>query len=193
MRRAQLGTFERGLYQARSENTVISSDISGAVAGSPGTLPTQWFDGANNAGSLARASIALSTQLGRPAIDITVSGTPANYGNYYLLFRPLLPAVLGQYFAQGAVVSLVGGSLSNVINFYLSFDEATSGGGYITSSTGISFMPTAAPQVYTANDAVSDASTGQVYMSMGFVYSPSPIDLTMRISQPLMVPGRIGY
>lgn len=194
MRRAQFGTFARGLALARGENTVTSPDASGAVAGSPGTLPTQWFDGANNAGTLARASVALSTQLGRPAVDIRVTGTPAGAGNYYVVFRPLLPAVLGQWFSQGAVVALTSGSLTNVAYFYVGFDEATSGGSYVTSSPGTQFNPTSSPYVAVSSAPVSSASTGQVYMSLGFVYNAAAaIDLTMRVSQPLMVPGRFGY
>lgn len=194
MRRAQFPAAARSLSRVRGDNTILTADMSGAAAGSPGTLPTSWFDGANNAGTIARASVALSTQLGRPAIDVRVSGTPAGFGNYYIVIQPTVPAGVGQYFTNGVVVSLVGGSLTNISNFYTSFDEATSGNAYLTSSNGVNFTPTSTPQLVRCTDITVSGTIAKVYMTIGFVY-PAAVatDVTFRISQPLFTPGRYGY
>lgn len=194
MRRALVSPRAESLSRFRGENLNRSASMAGAAAGAPGTLPPNWIDGANNGGTVARASVALATQLGRPAVDIRVTGTPASGGNYYVVTEPVMASQVGVVWSQAIVVSLVGGSLTNIAYVYVGFDELDAGNAYLGSSSGASIVPTANPQVIRATWPVANATAAKVYPAFGFVYNAAAaIDLTLRVSQPLFATGPVGY
>lgn len=196
MRRpALVAATAESLYRVRGNNLVSNSTWSGAAVGSPGTLPTGMSDGFNNGGTMARSVIAItSTQLGRPAIDIRIAGTPTASSNWYMAIQTSIPAQISTVFSCGIVVSVVGGTTTNINNVYIGFDEVTSGNAYITSSPGGAVFPTSRPALITATNPVVSATAAKVQITTGIVWAASAAtDITIRFSSPLFVSGPMGY
>ena len=68
-------------------NAIRNSSASGAVAGTPGTLPTNWNVFTNVTG-LTRHIVGTGTDDGITYIEVKLSGTPSGSGIYQFQFEP---------------------------------------------------------------------------------------------------------
>ncbi len=170
--------------QPASTNKVRNNRMAGAVAGSPGTLPTNWV-----LGSLSGVSteiLGAGVQDGLPYIDIRYSGTPSATSNVTILFDASTHAVAatGQTWAASAFVSLLAGSLANVTQIHVSVDERSSAGTYLSNS-GTAFVPTGTLQRYTKAHTLIQATAGRVTGSLRVdLTNGLAVDFTLRIAAP---------
>ncbi len=177
------------LYESQSTNYIKNSTMQGAVAGTPGTLPTNWST--YSAGSsLTREVVGVGTEYGMPYIDLRLYGTPVASNGYQLFFEPTsgITGVQGETFTLSVFVRYVAGSLSNVTPIRLSIDEYDSTSGYEAGGNAIVTIPEdmpSSPLYYTRplSDVDTDRVRGVVQVS---TTTGQAVDVTLRFYQPQM-------
>ena len=98
-----------------STNSVANSTGTGAVAGTPGTLPTAWNLGGVASG-IALNVIGTGTEYGLPYTDLQWVGTATGTSGYGVFFTAAnsVSATSGQTWTSSLGYRVVGGSLANV-------------------------------------------------------------------------------
>ena len=179
------------LLEGARTNSIRNNTMVGAVAGTPGTMPTNWstFTGVTG---LTRTIVGTGTENGISYIDIQISGTPGSSGSYSIIFESAtaMAALTGQFWNFSTYIKLAGGALTNVGTPGLSAQENTSGGSFVAGGTSVvSFTPTSsglATQRYSGNRTLSGGGTVaavQDYLTFG-VTSGQAINVTLRIGLP---------
>lgn len=181
----------RGLLveEART-NSIRNNTMAGAVAGSPGTLPTNW---SSSSTGLTRTVVGTGTSNGIAYVDIRFNGvTAATFGSLYFESSTGITASSGQVWTASAYISVVGGSTTNITNLRYAVDENTGAGAYLATQTGSSLLAsvTAPLSRYSSTFTLANASTGAVtpYISMSWA-SGAAIDITLRVGLPQMEQG----
>jgi len=108
-----IGASRGLLMEGQRTNAITNPRCVGAVAGTPGTMPTNW--GTSIAGGLTRSVVGSGTENGIDYVDIRVFGTTSNAGLFLNLgfdSTPNAPALtVGQNLAMSVYCALVGGSM----------------------------------------------------------------------------------
>jgi hypothetical protein len=176
------------LIEEARTNSIRNSQAGGAVAGSPGTVPTNWVAAATSNG-LSREIVATGTVNGLAYIDIKWSGTTtANSGTQVHSESPTqVPATAGDTWTTSAYVQLVGGTLSGVTfaiqNWY--HDNA----GVFIGFNQTSFTPTSSLLRVSHAGAVVATAT-RIRNTLQFFYgSGQAVDFTLRIAAPQLEQG----
>ena len=174
------------LLEPQRTNSLRNSSMVGAVAGSPGTLPTNWT-GAN--AGLTQTIVEVGTELGLPYVDIRLNGTAS--GAIFNLFTEGPTQVVasnGQTWTNALYMKTV--AAPNPYNSILNnFTERTSTGIFLTGGqqamtltstlTRFSFTRT------NTNAATERINAGyQGTLTIGATY-----DFTIRIAAPQMELG----
>jgi hypothetical protein len=179
------------LVEEQRTNSIRNNTMVGAVAGTPGTLPTNWS--ASLAGGLSREVLSIGQANGINYIDLRVFGTTTNANlALNLTFEPVSGAASasGQAWAESVYLSIVGGSLSGVANtrLYLSSTNGTSELAYYNlgdmalTSALTRFSGTASPA--TAGMTAVRPMLWVQHSGIG-----SAIDITLRIGLPQLEQG----
>lgn len=169
----------RGLLveEART-NSVRNGAATGAVAGTPGTSPTNWVISAP--AGITQQIIGTGTESGIPYVEFRYSGTATGS----LVIRPegesFIVASSGQAWTGSVFVRLVSGSFANctVDN---NIRQGTAAGTLVASNSS-AITPTSAAlgrQSYT-NTATMQATTERVVNRLIFVLTGA-VDFTVRI------------
>jgi hypothetical protein len=168
---------------ARVINHLRNSIMTGAVAGSPGTLPTNWSVALTNGTGLTQ-TLATGTASGVPYLDVRYSGTPSAAGVANIRFETAtqVAAILGQQWAISALIAIQAGSMTNAFTD-LAMDENTAAGAFVAFGTQ-AFVPSAVARVsYTRT--LNGNTTGAVRPMLRFGWTNAgPIDMTLRLSSP---------
>jgi len=159
----------------------------GAVAGSPGTLPTNWlYDG----GTLAYSVTGVGVENGLAYTDIRVNGT-ANSNRVRIIFEggSIIAASNGQTWSLSPYVRVTNAT-SPPLNYNLQVFENTSAGAFVTAGSA-AFTPTANLTRYNFVRTLSGGATVgaiqpmiQISLTVGATY-----DFTIRIAAPQMELG----
>jgi hypothetical protein len=164
----------------------------GAVAGTPGTLPTNWLF-ASAAGGLTREIVGVGSESGISYIDIRYFGTTTNAVG--CLIAPGNGAALtGQTWAGSTYWKLVGGSSAGVSSFNIGLIEETSGGVFVTGAFYNQTAPTSAPLI-TQRPAASRTLSGGATVALLrhtiqiVIPTATAIDFTLRIGLPQLEQG----
>lgn len=182
----------RGLLieEART-NSIRNNTMQGAVAGTPGTLPTNWTGNATVDG-LSREVVGTGTENGINYIDVRFSGTSGAAGNSTLLTfesQTQVVAANGQTWTNSAYLKLAAGTLTNVSLFSLGIRYNNSGGSILTAQN-VTLTPTATLTRYTNTLAATDATTAFVNGSLVANFTDSSaVDFTVRIGLPQLEQG----
>lgn len=184
------------LIEEQRTNSIRNNTMQGAVAGTPGTLPTNW-DGIGNAQGLTRTILGVGTESGVTYIDIRWQGTLTSTlsGTIFAVAEPTTGVVAanGQTWTGTWFVRLVGGSLTNLSNLNCQITERTAAGVFIvSSSTPIS--PTDAAliqQRYAITRTLSGGVTTERITSeiRANAASGVTLDFTLRIGMPQLEQG----
>lgn len=185
--------FTSPVGRVSNTNGIRNTTATGAISGTPGTLPTNWTTG------YADSSFGISVQVtaNSGSIDWRVFGTATAgaSGQTQIGFEQInhIAASLGQYWTFGANISLVGGSYTNVSDTYLSYNEYSSGGSYLATDGFIAFAATnLATQNYWTTTQTVNSSVAFVDGNLSIQYTVGqPIDITLRLSLPSMDNGTI--
>lgn len=174
-------------------NQIRNNTGQGAVAGTPGTLPTNWLYEGSGLGTLTQQVVGVGTEGGISYIDLRISGTssvaglPISYES-----RTAVPAALGQTWNQSAYLAVVGGSVTNIQSILLRHTGRNSTGTAVDIVQGEDLKPSltgsllrfSSPATFT----VATVAFNQPNLTLNFTAGVA-IDITLRIGMPQLVQG----
>jgi hypothetical protein len=177
------------LIEEQRTNSIRNSTMVGAVAGTPGTLPTNWSVFTSLTG-LTRQVVGTGTEAGVSYIDVRLSGTPSAAGNYFLQFdtNTAVAALNGQTWTSSLFNKLASGSLSGVTEIRLATSQRDGSGNDLGSAYNV-FAPSATMTRSTHTLTNSSASTAFELTYVQFVLSGAAIDFTIRLGLPQLEQG----
>jgi len=166
----------------QSTNTIRNPRCEGAVAGTPGTMPTHW---ASSTGvGITRELVGTGTENGIPYIDYRFTGTGAVVSDTQFEQAIFIGALSGQTWTHSSCFKIVSGSLTNVTVTQI-LGEYTAAGAFLAASTQ-NITPTGAAlggQRFSLSRALNNASTAYTTAAVR-VQSTGAIDITLRIGGP---------
>jgi hypothetical protein len=179
------------LVEEQRTNSIRNNTMVGAVAGTPGTIPTNWFAQSSAAG-ITFAVASVGTESGIAYVDIQVSGTPVADGTSQISFEEnaQIAALSGQTWTGSVYCSLAAGTLPG--SAVLRVIERSIGGSFLASSV-TSFAPTNAAldtQRAIHTRALSNALTAFTNARIDVSYfSGVAVNFTLRIGLPQLELG----
>ena len=180
------------LIEESRTNSIRNNTMQGAVAGTPGTLPTNWTILGSGLGTLTQQVVGTGTTNGVNYIDYRVSGTTSTTG-FTLSFEQTaqIVAVNGQTWASSAWASLIGGSTTNINALNLTIDGRTAAGTFVGVVNGLSLLGvTPTLTRYTSTGTIANASIERVVLGVTYAFNSGvAIDITLRIGLPQLELG----
>jgi len=177
-------------------NRIRNNSMVGAVAGTPGTLPTNWLVTTRG---LTQTIVGTGTLNGVNYIDIRMNGTTTQVGAVEIRsdgIASITGISASQSWAQSAWIAIVGGSTSNITNARLIFNEYSAGPTYLRTATNASnILSQGASFVRVGGAITTGASTtiGEQMLLLDTAGSGVAIDITLRIGLPqLEQSGTVG-
>jgi hypothetical protein len=180
-----LSSCGRLLLEPQRTNSIRNSSMVAAVAGSPGTLPTNW-DNASMAG-LTRTVVGSGSENGLQYIDLRYNGT-ANATTVTIWFETTtqIAAVTGQTWTNSAYVKLISGTANG---FQLTSREQDAAGATLRTGSQ-SITPTSTLQRFTYTRTNDGTGTAFVRPSIWVTFTVgATYDFTIRIAAPQMELG----
>jgi hypothetical protein len=180
------------LIEEARTNSIRNNTMVGAVAGTPGTLPTNW---AESLSGLTREVVGTGTTNGITWIDIKLSGTTSGTGAT-LQFESItqITAATSQTWAGSIYALQVSGSQTNITNIQNRIFERTSAGVFL-ASTDVAIQSSIASGTLVNNRfsvirTLSDATAARVTSGITLNFSSGvAIDVTLRIGLPQLELG----
>jgi hypothetical protein len=181
------------LIEEPRTNSIRNNTMVGAVAGTPGTLPTNWYTFTVLTG-LTRQIVGTGTENGITYIDIRLSGTPSAAGSFSISpdLTNVTAAASGQTWISSYYLKLAAGSLTGVSSTAVSVEEYNSGGSFLTGTFTATAALTGAAlptQRYSATRTLNQATTAFVTTTTIVNLSGAAIDITLRIGLPQLEQG----
>jgi len=178
----------RGLLieEART-NSIRNNTMQGAVAGTPGTAPTNW--GYYNPLTLSTQVVGTGVSNGITYVDIRVFGTAAssNVLSVNLDSSVFISASIGQTWTSSVWTALVGGTTTNVSNVQIKSSERDATNELGATATNLPLTGTlvrsSATRTFTA------AATIYALPYIAFNVTAGAIDITLRIGLPQLEQG----
>jgi hypothetical protein len=178
-----------GLFQeASSTNQIRNPRCEGAVAGTPGTAPTNVFVNANGTTS---SIVGSGYENGWPYFDLRLSGTPTGNPQVRLEGAGVIAAASGQTWTESIGSRVVSGSLTNVTGVSLLLIEQTGAGGFVESKSSATFEVDSSHRRFFFTATLDGGATvGAIRPSFNVVWAGSgAIDITLRIYAPQLEQG----
>jgi hypothetical protein len=176
----------------RTGNFIRNSAAAGAVVGTPGTLPTNWWQ--NNNTGFAASVAATGIDSGMDYIDLLFSGTSPSNGsqiNINLEAVGVIAAASGQTWVGSVFWKLSGGSTTNVSAFNLGL-LGVSAGSVVEAFYNATTFPGASWQRLIATGTLANATTTSIYSGLAVTMSAGPINFTLRLAWPQLERGSIA-
>ena len=177
------------LVEDARTNSLRNNTMVGAVAGTPGTVPTNWGDVPTSNG-LNRQIVGIGTQNGITYIDIRYSGTTTATSTTVTQPEPSSATVAanGQAWTASSWLALVGGSTSGLTVIQRVTGRSSVGGFLENTDTTVALSSTLTR--YVASITMANASTLRVSSDIVLSYSSgAAIDITLRIGLPQLEQG----
>lgn len=181
------------LIEEQRTNTIRNSTMQGAVAGTPGTLPTNWSQ-SNNTG-LAANVVGTGTENGINYIDLRINGTSTGTGqtNVFLDTATGIAALTAQVWSFSPYLKVQAGSLANITSINLVLQENTSGGVAVTAGSQAVSVPTTALSSYRPTYTRTLSGGGTVAALRPYIQfninTGLAVDITLRIGLPQLEQG----
>jgi len=180
------------LVEEARTNSIRNNTGVGAVAGTPGTNPINWFAYASAGTGVSTSIIGTGTDNGVNYVDIRFNGTPSASAVWSVITESagIIPAATGQTWTYSAWIKIASGSASNVSNPVFFFDE-TVGSTFVTgASISTSFLTSTLNRYLATHTLTGGATVNRVNAGIRFgVTSGQPIDITLRIGLPQLEQG----
>jgi hypothetical protein len=177
------------LVEEARTNGIRNNAMTGAVPGTPGTLPTNWTTGMP-AGGLTQTIVGTGVENGIDYIDIRLFGTPSSTFNvqFHHESNATVVAAPGQVWTHSAFLTLQAGSLASTAGLRLQIWFLNAAHGvteqYPTAALNIgSGALGLARQVLSATPVVGTTANADGGMIVG-VTNGVPVDFTLRIGWP---------
>lgn len=182
------------LVEEQRTNSIRNNTMVGAVAGTPGTLPTNWLQQAIDAG-LTSQVVGSGSLNGINYVDIRISGTASSTTGWSMAFdqTTAIPATSGQSWTGSIYLALAGGSLSGTSSPTLRVIERSTAGSYVTE-TGLNWSSVGQALNASSRFSITRPSMGTTtgYVQLGiyfFSVASAAIDITLRIGLPQLEQG----
>jgi hypothetical protein len=170
------------LVEEGSTNHIRNPRAEGAVAGAPGTLPTNWTF---SMPGITHEVVGSGVANGKPYIDLKFAGTPTGDGFLYYESSTVVSAASGQTWTLAVDMSVVDGDLSNMDGIRIVLTERTSVGGNNGQNSSVEKLPDALPRRFYHTATLSNGTTAHVQPMMELEWTGSGnIDFTLRLSVP---------
>jgi len=180
------------LIEESRTNSIRNNTMVGAVAGTPGTLPTNWLIVGAGLGTLTQQIVGTGTSAGITYIDVKISGTTSttSFGLQFDAFTQIA-ALSGQTWTGSFWVSRVAGANTNISSVNIRVHERDVGGVSLGNTT-VDFLSTLST-TFTRNTAtrtMANASTAFVTSDILVAFASGvAIDITLRIGLPQLELG----
>jgi hypothetical protein len=186
------------LIEEQRTNSIRNNTMQGAVAGTPGTAPTNWA-GATTVSGLVREIVGVGVENGIDYIDVKFSGTTTAATNGAQLISPAgfvnaASASVGQTWTQSVFVYLISGSFTNITQIAFDVVEINSVGSSLAAGGSFTILPnTTGPlkdRRLAGTRTLSNATVSFVGQRL-VLTAPSgvAIDITLRIGLPQLELG----
>lgn len=180
------------LIEEARTNSIRNNTMQGAVAGTPGTLPTTWTTQLNG---LTQTVVGTGTVNGISYIDIRFNGTTTSLGT--LQVKPdgnasgTITATASQAWAMSSWVSIVGGSTANTTAQRLICNEYSAGPTYLRTGVAVTnILAGGATFTRVSGSFTTGASTTILEPIIGLDHASGvAIDITLRIGLPQLELG----
>jgi hypothetical protein len=179
------------LVEEQRTNSIRNNTGVGAVAGTPGTLPTNWAT--SGFGGLSREIIGVGSVNGVSYIDIKYTGTATQtFGNLFLEVTTSTASADGVSWTNSAWLQVVNGSLSGISAISLNLGQFTSvPSGLADAPGGTQSSPiTSSFQRITRTHTTNNALVAFVRSYINFtIVNGAAIDIALRIGLPQLEQG----
>jgi hypothetical protein len=172
------------LIEESRTNSIRNNTMQGAVAGTPGTLPTNGWAYFATAG-LTTSVIGTGTQNGINYIDLRLNGTTTSTFIVLAFDSVAAAASSGQVWTESFWVSLVGGSTANITSVNVNLRQT----GGATPTFDTPFTPTATFTRVAGSGTLTAGATGALAALAIFCNNGVAIDITLRIGLPQLEQG----
>lgn len=178
------------LIEEQRTNSIRNNTMQGAVAGTPGTLPTNWSTFTSLTG-LTREIVGTGTENGITYIDIKLSGTPSASGDFQIFTESTTQVVAasGQSWTNSVYYKLQSGSMTGVSDFQLAVVERNAAGAFLAGTYTTQATPNSTTQRGNTVRTLSNASTARVSGDIRIALTGVAIDITLRIGLPQLEQG----
>jgi len=176
-------TLKGLLIEESRVNRIRNSTMQGAVAGTPGTLPTNWSIVYNPAGFSTQV-VGTGTENGMAYMDFRVYGNTVA-SEFQLRTDQYTGAGAGQNWTGSMYLKLAGGSTTGISQVRSRITWQQTDGTYITQSVNNVISNLGATDYYRGIvTATAPASTGRISQELNIVASATGADITIRIAAP---------
>ena len=175
------------LIEEQRTNSVSNNTMQGAVAGTPGTAPTNWSVSTTGSG-ITREIVGTGTENGITYIDIKFSGTASATTAFTIFPAGVVGAVAassGQTWTNSLWVKIVAGGTSQ---FFIAMQEFDSGSNFLrgpATSQALTSTLTRYTQTVTIGASTASIRSGG-YLS---VTNTEVVNITLRIGLPQLELG----
>lgn len=182
---ALTNVLRNGHYTGWRQNLVRNSSGAGVVAGTPGTLPTNW---SINLSGLTQQVTGFGTLLnGMPFVDIHLSGvTTTTFIRVNFEATNVMLALQGQQVAISVGVGLIVGGFTGISAFRLNAIEYDASGAALADNAQTVSAPTTSDVTrYSSVRTVAQATAAFVGLGMQFTTTVgAAVDFTVRFVLP---------
>ena len=181
------------LIEEQRVNSIRNNTMVGAVAGTPGNLPTNW-QVVNTAG-LSTSVIGFGVEAGVSYVDVRVFGTTTN--TTFTLSSELggtISAITGQAWASSNYIKIVAGATTNISTIELGWSEQNSTPAFLNFNMGVISVATtgslaANRRSYAATNLQATTAFIRPALNLGLTAIGAAIDITLRIGLPQLEQG----
>jgi hypothetical protein len=181
------------LIEESRTNNIRNNSMIGAVAGTPGTLPTNWT--INSVSGITTSVVSVGTENGITYIDIKASGTPGASSQVVLNFESIVQMVASNSTAYtGSVyIRTVAGTVNNLGVLYYMLSRTSGGGNNGNNQIDITSSLSASAIINNRQtNTYTMPATNTAYVSSDLrlnLTSGLAIDITLRIGLPQVEQG----
>jgi hypothetical protein len=179
------------LVEEQRTNSIRNNTMVGAVAGTPGTLPTNWICASSG---VAQTIVRTGTIDGISYVDIRVNGTTTSAGGIQI--KPdgnagVISATASQAWAMSLWVSVVAGSTTNTTGQRLIVNEYSAGPTYLRTAVAATNILSGGSTLRRVSAAITTGASTTILEPILLldVSSGVAIDITLRIGLPQLEQG----
>jgi hypothetical protein len=181
-----LSSTPRLLLEPQRTNSIRNSTMVGAVAGTPGTAPTNWSTAPSG---LTQTIVGVGTENGLPYIDFRFAGTSSGVVVTIQQEGVLTAAAsLGQIWTSSIYCKIISAP-NPPLSYNIRLREGTSGGSFVADGL-LTFVPTSILQKFVYTRTNTGATTAFIQPSIVInINNGATYDFTIRIAAPQMELG----
>jgi hypothetical protein len=179
------------LVEEQRTNNIRNNTMVGAVAGTPGTLPTNWSISGGGIGTLTQEVVAIGTSNGITYVDVKYSGTSSSTG--FRIFHETagqIAASTGQAWTGHVYAAILPGS-TGLTSVNVAINERNSESTIVNIQSGTSYSTLSSTMTrLTVTIASAGATTASVQPEFNIVFpNTTAVNFTIRIGLPQLEQG----